>query len=189
MDIWELPTSLNIAGTDYKIRSDFRAILDILKYFSDPNYGNYERWEICFTILYEDYENMPPYQKEEAAKAALSFIDAGISEEEKKKPTLMDWEQDAPIIIPAVNKVMGKEVRSIPYLHWWTFMGAYMEIGESLFKQVLNIRQKKKKGEHLEKWEDKFYRDNKNLCDLKKKYTEAELEKQRELLRILDGEV
>ena len=48
MDIWELPTSLNIAGTDYKIRSDFRAILDILKYFSDPNYDNYEKWEIGF---------------------------------------------------------------------------------------------------------------------------------------------
>ena len=101
----------------------------------------------------------------------------------------MDWEQDAPIIIPAVNKVMGKEVRLIPYLHWWTFMGAYMEIGDSLFNQVLSIRQKKKSGEHLEKWENKFYQDNKALCDLKEKYTDAELKEQERLLRILDGEV
>lgn len=189
MNTWELPTSLNVAGVDYKIRTDFRAILDILKYFNDPDYEDDEKWEICFTILYEDYEHMPPYQKEEAAKAALLFIDAGMAEEEKKKPVLMDWEQDAPIIIPAVNKVVGQEVRAIPYLHWWTFMGAYMEIEDSLFKQVLSIRQKKKTGEHLEKWENKFYQDNKKLCDLKKKYTTAEVEKQKELLRILDGEV
>lgn len=189
MNIWELPTSLNVAGTDYKIRSDFRAILDILKYFRDPNYDNYEKWEICFTILYEDYENMPPCQKEKAAEAALSFIDAGMPKEEKKKPSTMDWEQDGPVIIPAVNKIMGKEIRSVPYLHWWTFTGAYMEIGDSLFKQVLSIRQKKKSGEHLEKWENKFYQDNKALCDLKEKYTDAELKEQERLLRILDGEV
>ena len=65
---------------------------------------------------------------------------------QKKKraeTALMDWEQDAPIIIPSVNRVLGKEIRALPYLHWWTFMGAYMEIGESLFSQVVSLRKKR----------------------------------------------
>lgn len=42
----------------------------------------------------------------------------------------MDWEQDSPIIAPAVNKNIGKDIRSLEYMHWWTFLGAYMEIAD-----------------------------------------------------------
>ena len=41
---------------------------------------------------------------------------------------------------------------------------------------VLGIRQKRAKGKKLEKWEQEFYRNNKALCDLKKKYTAEEQE-------------
>ena len=91
----------------------------------------------------------------------------------------MNWEQDAGLIIPAVNKVIGKEVRAISYMHWWTFAGAYMEIGESLFSQVLSIRQKKQKHQKLEKWEQEFYQKNRSMIDLKKRYSEEEKQKQR----------
>ena len=47
------------------------------------------------------------------------------------------------------------------YLHWWTFLGAYMEIGESLFSQILSVRMKKAKGKKLEDWEREFYKENK----------------------------
>lgn len=169
MSAWELPTSLNVCGTEYVIRTDFRAMLDIMKYFSDPEYEPDEKWEICLDILYVDYENMPLEHKQEAARQALWFIDMGMEDDGKKqKPHTMDWEQDAPIILPAVNKVIGSEVRSMKYLHWWTFLGAYLEIGDSLFSQVVSIRQKKASGKHLDKWEHKFYLDNRELIDLKR---------------------
>lgn len=186
MSAWELPTALNVGGTSYAIRSDFRAILDILKYFSDPEYEPDERWEICLDILYEDYERMPLRHKGDAIRQALWFIDAGMEEGGRQKPHTMDWEQDAPIILPAVNKVMGGEVRAMQYMHWWTFLGAYMEIGEGLFSQVLSIRQKKASSKRLEKWENKFYVDNKKLCDLKKRYTEAEKAEQERLNALFD---
>ena len=186
MSAWELPMSLCVGGKLWSIRTDFRAILDILKYFNDTEYEPDERWEICLDILYEDYENMPASCKQEAAEKAIDFIDMGIKDDGKRKPHTMDWEQDAAVIIPSVNRVLGKEVRAIPYMHWWTFLGAYMEIGESLFSQIVNIRQKKMKNKKLEKWEQEFYRDNKELIDLKKKYTQAEKEKQEQLLAILD---
>ena len=58
------------------------------------------------------------------------------------------------------------EIREVPYMHWWTFIGKYMEIGESVFSTVVSIRDKKRKGEKLEKWEQDFYSHNKNRVDL-----------------------
>lgn len=185
MSAWDLPTSLSISGVDWQIRTDYRAILDILKYFGDPDYEEDEQWIICLTILYEDFEKMPLSLYEEAMKKAVDFIDMGISDK-TKKPRVMDWEQDAPIIIPSVNRVLGKETRALEYLHWWTFMGAYMEIGESLFSQILHMRIKKTKGKRLEKWEKEFYQENKALIELKPKYTEEELRKKEALERMLD---
>lgn len=186
MDIWKLPTSLCVGGENWNIRSDFRVVLDILKYFSDPDYELDEQWEICLDILYEDYADMPAQLKQEAAEKAMDFINMGVEDDKKPKPRMMDWGQDAPVIIPSVNRVLGKEIRALPYLHWWTFLGAYMEIGEGLFSQIIGIRQKKSKGKKLEKWEQEFYRENKELIDLKKKYSEEEKEEQNRLLAIFD---
>lgn len=173
---WELPTSLTVGGEEWKIRTDFRAVLDILKYFADPEYEQDEKWEICFDILYEDFEQMPHYLHEEAAKQAVEFIDKGIKDDGKQKPTLMDWEHDAEVIIPAINRVTGKEVRSVEYMHWWTFLGAYMEIGECLFSHIISIRSKRAKGKKLEIWEQEFVRDNKELIELKRKKPERSAE-------------
>ena len=91
------------------------------------------------------------------------------------------WEQDAPIIIPAVNKVNNAEVRATDYMHWWTFFGLYMEIGESTFSTVVSIRDKKRKGKKLEKWEQEYYKNNKSIVDLHQKSTERSDEEKAEL--------
>lgn len=187
MSVWELPQSLNIGGRDWKIRSDFRAALDILSYFGNPDYEEDEQWMICLDILFENFETMPPGLYQEACKKARWFLDLGEEKLEKTyQAPLMNWEQDAGLIIPAVNKVIGKEVRAVSYMHWWTFAGAYMEIGESLFSQVINIRQKKQKNKKLEKWEQEFYQNNRSMIDLKKRYSEAEKQQQKELLALFD---
>lgn len=33
--IYDLPTSLTVCGTDYEIRSDFRAVLDVITVLND----------------------------------------------------------------------------------------------------------------------------------------------------------
>ena len=111
----------------------------------------------------------------------------GIKDDGKKQPHVMDWEHDAPVIIPSVNRVLGKEIRAMQYLHWWTFLGAYMEIGESLFSQILSVRMKKAKRKKLEDWEREFYKENKTLIDLDVKYSEEELEEQKRLNDLLNG--
>lgn len=185
MDTWRLPESLPVGGEEWKIRSDFRAILDILNHFNNPEYEEDEKWWICLDILFEDFRDMPQELWQEAQQQAILFIDMGAEDDSRPKPRLMDWEQDAPIIIPSINRVIGKEIRALSYLHWWTFMGAYMEIGESLFSQVVSFRKKRASKKKLEKWEKEFYRENKALCDLKKKYTKEEQEEQNRLMAIL----
>lgn len=189
---WSFPTSLNIGGIDYEIRTDFRVVLDLISALNDPELQDqseeltaYAQTECILQIMYPDYDKIPDEYVEEALIKVSEFIDMGIREE-KRKPKTMDWEQDALIIIPAINRVLNTEVRSVDYMHWWTFLGAYMEIGESMFSNVLNIRQKKIKGKKLEKWEQEFYKENKSIIDLKKKYTEEELEEQECMKRLFD---
>ena len=62
------------------------------------------------------------------------------------------------------------EVRALPYLHWWTFLGYYQSVDhDGLFGFVLTIRQKKARGKKLEKYEQEFYRSNVNLCRIEEK--------------------
>lgn len=189
--VWELPKSLEVNGKDYNIRSDFRAILDIINVFSDPNYEDDEKWIVCLTILYEDFEDIPETDYEDAMLQAKWFIDCGIEREnDTKKPELMDWEQDGSIIIPAINRVLGYECRSQKHLHWWTFVSAYMEIGESLFSNILSIRSKQLKGQKLEKYEREFMRENQDLVILRNRLTDdeqAEKEAEQQALKELLG--
>ena len=190
-NMWSLPESLNIGGSDFQIRTDYRVILDILWYFDNPDFEDDEKFEICKRILYPKWRDIPQECNAEAIQKAVWFIDGGVDPTENSRSRtslkLMDWEQDAQMIIPAINKVSGIEIRAVKYMHWWTFLSHYMEIGESLYTTVIGIRQKKAKGKKLDKSEEAFCRENKNLVDLKIKYSKEELAEQARLKAILDS--
>ena len=148
MTAWELPTSLNVNGCDYEIRTDYRVILDILMAMNDPDIllpemdekeKNAERVMTMLQILYIDFDSIPVSDWKEAAEKAKEFIDCGLSEDGRYHPKIMDWKQDAAIIVPAINKVSGTDIRADKYVHWWTFMSYYLEIGDCLFSSVINI--------------------------------------------------
>lgn len=193
MTAWDLPSSLSIGGEDFSIRTDFRAILDILAAYSDPELEADEKMLVCLSILYMDFDKIPQEHYEEAMKKAIEFIDMGQTPDDKPSPRLMDWEHDAAVIIPEVNKNLGYEVRMPKETHWWTFLGAYMGIGDGLYSNIINIRRKRSKGKKLEKYEQEYYKDNKKLIDLPAHLTEeqqkaADDEKER-LEKILRGEI
>lgn len=172
MDRWSLPKTLTIGGKDYPIRYQFGAILDILAAYSDEELDNEDKTEVMLTIFYPTFIDIPQKDLQEAIEKACDFIDCGQKNEGKPRPRLMDWEQDADIIIPAINNVAKMEIRANPDLHWWTFWGYFMSIGDSLFSSVLHIRRKKKSGKKLEKWEQEFYRENQHLIDMRPHETE-----------------
>lgn len=171
--ITTLPKALKLEdGVEYPIRWDFRAALDLFGALNDPDTTPQERGLYLLTILYEDFESIPMGLWEDAAKKGLWFLNGGEERGEQETPRLMDWEQDLPIIIPAVNRVAGVEVRELPFLHWWTFLGYYQEIGgECTFAQVVSIRDKLRKRKPLSKEERDYYNRNKKMIDLQSKRT------------------
>lgn len=187
LNVWELPTSILVNGHDYPIRTDFRVVIDLLTALSDKEMrGDNDRetnlihCELMRQIMMEDPDSLLDDDYTEFIKKVTEFIDMGERHESdgRKKPKLMDWEQDAPLIIPAVNRVVGHEIRLDNYMHWWTFMSAFHEIGECTFSQVLSLRSKRASGKKLDKWEQEYIRENKDIVFLRDKMTEEDKVKQ-----------
>ena len=169
-----LPVSVEVGGAEYEIRSDYRAVLDICAALSDPELDGGEKTLAALDIFYPCLEGMPPEHYQEAVEACFRFINCGEEETPEKSPRLVDWEKDFRLIVAPVNRVCGCEVRAVEYMHWWTFLAAYMEIGDCTFAQVVNIRNKQAQGKPLDKQEREFYRKNRRIVDLERHYTKEE---------------
>lgn len=182
---YSLPTTVTVQGTEYRIRNDgdYRVVLDIISAITDREIPEKEKVTVALRIFYaEDI----PCDVLEAWRAVVSFIDldANAVEQARQKPKLMDWAQDFSLIIPPINKALGFEVRAVPYLHWWTFIGGYQEIGaDNTFSYVVRIRSKRLCGEKLDKAEQKFFAENRDIVELKTALTNEE----QELLNRLSG--
>lgn len=185
--IFDLPTALEFGGRAWDIATDYRDILRILLAFEDPNLSDQDKAMLCLYNLYVDLEEIPAELMQEAFDAAIAFIDHG-NNSDGPSPRTMDWAQDAQLIFSAVNRAAGYEVRAVEYLHWWTFLGYFMEIKDSTYSMVLGLRGKKAHGKKLEKDEREFWSRNRGICELKTRYTDEELDEQERLKRIIGGE-
>lgn len=171
-----LPETLTVAGREYPIRADFRVAINILEAFNDPELSDLEKTLVCLECLYETI----PDDIDEALKKAAWFIDGGEAVSESKL-RLMDWEQDEKMIIASVNRVVGYEVRAADFLHWWTFLGYFYEIGEGRFSMIVGLRAKMARGKELTKDEREFIRENRDMVKLK---TRLSAEEEREIERL-----
>lgn len=173
-----LPTTLEIGGKDYEICSDYRVALVVFEAFDDPELNEYDKMAVMLRCLYKHPEAIPDKQTDEALKKAAWFLDGGEEYEESREQRgkkVMSWSQDEKMIFSAVNKTAGCEVRAVPYIHWWTFLGYFMEIGDAcLFSTVRSIREKLNKHKPLEKWEKDFYRQHKKMIDIERKCSRKE---------------
>ena len=113
-----------------------------------------------------------------------SFLCCGRQERPGVK--LLDWQHDAALIVADVNKVAGQEVRSLPFLHWWSFLSWFHAIGQGQLSAVVGIRDKLRQGKPLEGWEKDFYREHKAQVDLPKRYSRQELQERQRLEQLLD---
>lgn len=178
--IGRLPCSVCVDGVEYGLRTDFRNVLDTFTVFNDTDLTNAEKWFTAIYMMYEcfngydDLENaiINGFNFKEACNQLSWFFNAGKAEsKQQNKEPLYDWEQDEQIIFSAINHVANKEVREVEYMHWWTFLAYFNEIGEGLFSYVVNIRRKKQKNKKLDKSEQQFCKDNPEVIELKKRYT------------------
>lgn len=176
MNAWVLPQSVKFGEEEYLLNTDFRDILEIIGYLVDETQTEFVRWQIAIGLFYE--QEIPQEYQQEAMQYLADFISYGVTEN-KPGPKLIDWEQDANLIVSDINKVAGCEIRLLKYLHWWTFLSYFYAIGEGQLSTVVSIRKKRATGKKMEKWEQEFYRANKNTVEFTKaKSDEAKNEKE-----------
>lgn len=172
---YTLPKTVEIGGEEYPIRWDYRPNLDICAALSDPELNDEEKIANALDIFYPELGRIPREHLQEAIERCFWFINCGEDAKSKKSgPRLVDWEQDFPIIVGPVNRVLGLDVRDEKPVHLWTFMSGFQEIGDCTFAQVVRIRSKKAHGKPLDKQDREFYRHNRELIDFKRKYTDAD---------------
>lgn len=181
MSAWDLPTTVEVGGKQVDIRSDYRVILDVMQALAAPELDEQERALValsCFFPAFDPYDcEWSKEELDEACERMVWFVNGGgnSAKDKRKRPRLMDWEQDFPLIVAPVNRVAGCEVRALPYLHWWTFLGYYQEIGgDCTFAQVVGIRSRRAKGQKLDKSDQAYYREHRDLIDLRREATEEE---------------
>lgn len=190
------PSSLEVDGEFYRIDSDFLTALSIMRMYNDKAMSVLSKHMCMLEMLYsyvdEDGEIVVdiPENQDEALRKALWFLsmgeEYGDGYEEKKgaieeytedgklknvkvKPRLIDFEKDYNLIISAINKTIGRDVRFDENAHWWTFIGYCQELSEdTLISNIISIRSKiAKNGESsLDKHDKEFYYNNKDIIDI-----------------------
>ena len=167
--MYELQTEVLINDDRYTItnRGDFRMVLDCLAALRDDELSEDYRVLASLLIFYNELDTFEDIQRnfyniENLIFEMYKFLNCGTEESTNSHTAspVIDWEKDSQMICSAVNKVAGFEIRSAQYVHWWTFLGYYMAIGQSTLSTVVGIRDKIVKHKNLDKWEKEFKRDN-----------------------------
>lgn len=169
---YELPLFAVFEEQRFHINTDWRNIIDIFECLNTDELLFQEKIDCVLDKFYENYTGIPDINA--AMQTLYLFINGNKTESKPKGETtapdlhLIDWNKDLPLIIPPVNKVLGYDVRDRDYLHWWTFLGGFHEIGECTFRTYVTIREKLGKRQKLEKWEREIYLSHRDEIDIKK---------------------
>lgn len=185
--MYELPTTVDIDGNVFHIRrkGDFRVILDCFAALQDDELDKEYKILTAIIIFYEEFNSLEDTNKygeflEKLTLEMFKFINCGQDNQRgtESKISLINWEDDSQIICAAVNNVAKQEVRILEYLHWWTFLGYYMSVGQSVLSTVVSIRDKVYRGKKLDKWEQDFKKENPQFFVRKQPTIEREFEEE-----------
>lgn len=167
--VTSLPLGAEIGGVFFPFRNrcDFATVLDVISVLNDSELSDEERLRCALFIFYEDLSECGDLA--EAVDVMLRV--AGCSDvcavPIGDGAPLMSWENDFDLIVPPVNRVLGRDVRDTSvYTHWYTFVGAYLEIGDCMFANVVSIRKKLRDGVKPDSSDLRFIADFPNLVRL-----------------------
>lgn len=181
MSLWQLPVTARIGEKEYTLHTDYRDILEIFSYLDDEELPVPVRWQIALGLFFEG--EIPEKDLPQAAEYFIWFISCGETQQSGEK--LISWQQDATMIVAEVNRVAGQEIRALPYLHWWTFLGWFHTVGEGRLSAVVALRRKLRRGQALELWEKTFYRENREAVDMLPRYSRQEQQERARLEQLL----
>ena len=175
MNRYTLPTQIEVKKERFDIRNrgDYRIVLSCFNILYDNDLNDQEKILTCLLVFYEDFDDVDDLMdlkgdtRDELVKQMFWFFDCGNDyKNDKQKPRLIDWDKDSMLITSAINNVAKQEIRSLEYLHWWTFIGYYMAIGDCALSNIVAIRDKVANHKKLEKHEKEFINENPHYFDI-----------------------
>ena len=154
-----LPTSVEVDGRRYPIRSDYRVCLRIMEAFEDDALTSAEKQTVMLYLLY-------PEIPENAAGACEAA-------------------KDARYIFTGVLQTHGVDLENIEYLHWWKFCYLFMDLREDcFFSRIVYYRTRRDKGK-LTPEEREYCRSIRDILDLPRPPEDTAVED--EFMRLLRG--
>ena len=181
MNLWSLPVSAQLSAGELPHVTDFREVLPVLQLLGDESRPVWLRWYMALALFYR--RPVPPEAETEAMEYLSDFLTCG--DRGRPGPKLLDWQLDAGEIVSDVNAVAGREIRSLPYLHWWSFLSFFHGIREGRLSTLVSLRDKLRRGQKLEPWEQDYAHRNPDKVRLRPPETDEDLAHRRMLEQLL----
>lgn len=167
-----LPKSIKLGEKEYPIRSDYRVGIRLMQMFEDPELTDSEKLFIAMRVIFKDAVISGIYLQE-ALEKTVWFLNGGdlnqtssAGSQTGSQRRLYSWNQDLRFIIAAVDKTVGFSVRGKAFFHWWDFLSAFSEVGESSFSTIVSQRLLKQKGKQTES-DIEWWADNADIAELR----------------------
>lgn len=163
-----LPKSIKLGEKEYPIRNDYRVGIRLMQMFEDPELTDSEKLFIAMRVIFKDAVISGIYLQE-ALEKTVWFLNGGDLNQTSSAGSqrrLYSWNQDLRFIIAAVDKTVGFSVRGKAFFHWWDFLSAFSEVGESSFSTIVSQRLLKQKGKQTES-DIEWWAENADIAELK----------------------
>lgn len=163
-----LPNSIKLGEKEYSIRNDYRVGIRLMQMFEDPELTDSEKLFIAMRVIFKDAVISGIYLQE-ALEKTVWFLNGGDLNQTSSAGSqrrLYSWNQDLRFIIAAVDKTVGFSVRGKAFFHWWDFLSAFSEVGESSFSTIVSQRLLKQKGKQTES-DIEWWADNADIAELR----------------------
>lgn len=163
-----LPKSIKLGEKEYPIMSDYRVGIRLMQMFEDPELTDSEKLFIAMRVIFKDAVISGIYLQE-ALEKTVWFLNGGDLNQTSSAGSqrrLYSWNQDLRFIIAAVDKTVGFSVRGKAFFHWWDFLSAFSEVGESSFSTIVSQRLLKQKGKQTES-DIEWWADNADIAELR----------------------
>ena len=104
--MFSLPSTVEIAGQSYPVRTDYRVILEILVMLDDPDLTDGDKTEALIRMFYVNR----PSDEENALAAFIGFVDPRSQRRAQRSGSsshIIDWSQDFDLMVAPVNHILG----------------------------------------------------------------------------------
>ena len=120
------------------IRSDFRIGVQIQLCIADPELDDCDKTAVALGLLYGN--GVPDFQTAvEGLRWFLACGNPANEESDGPQDAVFSFEQDAPRIVSAFQKVFGRDI-SRERLHWFQFVPMLGDLAGTAFTSVIDIR-------------------------------------------------